>query len=266
MIKRKLKLPVKLLAVLIVIVLILSFAVILLGRAARNSSLFKIRDIVIREGGAAGSKIDLSFLIGRNLVAMDLEQEERNIAAIYPGYRQIRLIRVFPDRLYACFIRRQPIACVKLYRYFYVDNDAALFDIPADTAQLSNELPVIYGLDKKISGPQAGRTYNLNELLLGINIIKAVKNNRQLRGLKIKRIDINNPANAALTILLPEPAGALPPDGIEIRIGQEYIGDKINILASLLLQGRKDWDDIKYIDLRFKEPVIKFNEKNDKKK
>ena len=149
---------------------------------------------------------------------------------------------------------------------YYVDNDAALFDMPLDTAQSANELPVIYGLDRKISGSQAGREYNLNELLLAVNIIKTVRNNRQLRGLKIKRIDVSNPANAAFTILLPEPAQVVPPEGIEVRIGQGYLSDKINILASMLIQGRKDWDNIKYIDLRFKEPVIKFNEKNDRKK
>jgi cell division septal protein FtsQ len=270
MIKRKpklpLKLPLKLLAGLAAVTLILALSVVILSRAARNSSLFRVRDIVIREGNTVNSKIDLSFLVGRNIMAIDLEQEERNIAVIYPGYRQIRLIRVFPDRLFAYFVRRQPIACVKLYRYFYVDNDAALFDLPADAAQPANNFPVIYGLDRKISGPQAGRRYNLNELLLGVNIIKAVRNSRQLRGLRIKSIDVTNPDNAAFTILLPAPAQAVPPDGIEIRIGQGYLNDKMNILASLLIQGRNDWDNIKYIDLRFKEPVIKFNEKKDKKK
>jgi hypothetical protein len=36
-------------------------------------------------------------------------------------------------------------------------------------------------------------------------------------------------------------------------------------LASLFIQLKKDWFNIKYIDLRFKEPVIKFKDKDAKK-
>lgn len=262
--KRKLELPVKPLAGLLLIALILFFAAISLIRAAKNSGLFRVRDIITREGNSSISNIDLSFLVGRNILDIDLEEEQRSIARLYPGYREIKLVRVLPNRIFVYFSRRRPVACVKLYRYFYVDDEAVLFDIPADTAQLSLELPVICGLDSKIFGPKAGRKYNINELSVGIDIIKATNNNRRLRGLKIKKIDVTNLANVSFVISLPAPAAA--PDGIEIKIGQEYITDKINLLSSLLIQGRNDWSNIKYIDLRFKEAVIKFNEKTNKKK
>jgi cell division septal protein FtsQ len=257
--KQKFRLAVKPLVISAVIILVLSFAGILLGRAAKNCGLFTIRDIIVREGAVTVSSINLSFLLGRNIFAVDLGEEERNIARLYPGYREIKLIRVFPDRLFALFIRRRPVALVKLYRYFCVDEDAVLFDLSADAATLSAELPVISGLDTKIFGPKAGRKYNARELLLGVKIIKAIRDNRRLAKLRIKNIDVVNPANASFVVLLPvqaEPAGV----DIEIRIGQEYIVDKINILASLLVQERRDWSNIKYIDLRFKEPVIKFND------
>jgi cell division septal protein FtsQ len=256
--KRKSSLPVKPLAGLLLIALVLFFAAISLMRAAKNSGLFRVRDIIAREGNNAISSIDLSFLMGRNILEINLAEEERSIARLYPGYRGIKLVRVLPNRLFVYFIRRRPVAWVKLYRYFYVDDDAVLFDIPADAASLPPELPVISGLESKIFGPKSGRKYNIKELSCAIDIIKAADDNRRLRGMRIKKIDVSNLANVSFIISLPDAAAA--PDGIEIKLGQEYIRDKISLLSSLLIQGRNDWKNIKYVDLRFKEAVIKFND------
>jgi len=265
--KRKIKPPVKPFVGAAVIILLLFVAVVILKGAARNSRLFVVREVIIRENPDSGTKINLSYLTGRDILALDLKREELNIARAYPGYSRIKLIKVFPDRLFAYFIRRKPLAAVKLNRYFYVDASAVLFD-PPDAAAVASieELPAIYGLNTKIFGPKVGMKYNARELLLGVNIIKAVKNNRQLRGLKIKRIDVTNAASASFLVSLPVLAspGNPPDEGIEVKIGQDYIADKINILASMLIQGRNDWDNIKYIDLRFKEPVIKFKDKTKK--
>lgn len=258
--KRKLKVPVKQIAFAAAVVLILFISFNLLAAAARNSSLFTVREVIVRQDGASGEKIDLSFLVGRSTISINLQEEERNITRLYPGYSQIRLVRIFPDRLFAYFIRRKPLAVVKLVRYFCVDENAILFDVPKAAPSPAVELPVIHGLETKISAPQAGRKYNIRELLLAVNMIKTVKNNRQLRGLKIMRIDVANPANASLLISLPAMAQTKAPAGIEVKVGQDYLVDKMNILASLLIQGRSDWNNIKYIDLRFKEPVMKFKD------
>ncbi|MFA5155878.1 MAG: cell division protein FtsQ/DivIB [Candidatus Omnitrophota bacterium] len=259
--KRKIKVPVKPAASAAAVVLILFISFNLLATAARNSRLFIVRDVIVRQDIASGEKIDLSFLAGRNIMDINLQEQERNITKLYPGYNQIKLVRIFPDRLFAYFIKRKPVAAVKLNRYFCVDENAVLFDMPAAGSAASIELPVIYGLQGKIPAPQPGRKYNVRELLLAVNLTKVVKNNRQLRGLKIIRIDVTNPANASLSVSLPAMAQAKVPAGMEIKVGQDYLADKMNILASLLIQGRSDWDNIKYIDLRFKEPVIKFKDK-----
>ena len=47
--------------------------------------------------------------------------------------------------------------------------------------------------------------------------------------------------------------------GFEVRTGMNNIRQKMMILAGLVTQERKEWINIKYIDLRFKEPLIKLN-------
>ena len=120
-------LPVKLLFGLLTLILVLFFSVSYLASALKNSGFFNIKALIIRESEARNFTVDLSYLKGRNILTLDLQKEEQFISQIYPGYRKIRLVRVLPDRLFADFLRRRPVAYVKLYRYFCVDEDGVLF-------------------------------------------------------------------------------------------------------------------------------------------
>lgn len=220
-------------------------------RIIRRSDFFKIKYIIAKESNdGLESSIDLSYLQGRNTFALDLAQEARFISQFYPGYKKIRIVRILPDRLFADFLRRSPIAYVRLYRSFYVDEDAVLFEAAPGLEGL--DLPVISGLQTKIFAPQPGRKYNARELSAAVDIIKETKNNKVLRGLRIKRIDVADSSDISFFLLAPE--------NLQVKIGLDYIKDKVNILSSLLAQNKSDLGNIKYIDLRFKEPVIKFKD------
>lgn len=245
-------LPVKLLFGLLTLILVLFFSVSYLASALKKSGFFNIKALIIRESEARNFTVDLSYLKGRNILTLDLQKEEQFISQIYPGYRKIRLVRVLPDRLFADFLRRRPVAYVKLYRYFCVDEDGVLLE-PVE----ESDLPVIYGLETKIFGPKQGEKYNTRGLIVAINIIKTIKSNKVFRDLQVKKINVADPTNASFLISVPNLAFS---GNLEIKIGQEHINDKINILGSLLVQTKNDWGNIKYIDLRFKQPVIKFKD------
>lgn len=255
--KQKLKFPVKF-ALAAVVLLCVIFFLRYAAAKLQNSSYFIIRDIISNENQA----IDLSGLKGRNIFSVDLDQKARNLAQRFPDYKKIRIIRIFPDRLYADFVKRIPLAYVKLYRFFYVDSDAVLFD-PQGTAG-SLELPVITGLDTKIFGPKPGTRYNTRELRKALDIIKEAASSKGLKDYALKKIDMSDYANTALFFSVADSvaaaAGAFSGELLEVKIGPDYIGDKINILGNLLSQVNSDRFNIKYIDLRFKEPVIKLKE------
>lgn len=205
---------------------------------------FKIKDVVIR----GTDQVELSYLKGRNIFVVDLQKESGYLSLNYPAYKKIKLIRILPSHLFVDFIRRKPLGIVKLYRYFCVDEDMVLFDVSADLEE--EDLPVILGLDTKIFGPKQGRIYNIKELALALNIIKEAKSNRVLKDYEIKRIDVTNPSHASFFI----------PDDLEIKIGEGDTKDKIDILGSIFIHIKNDLNNVKYIDLRFKEPVIKFKD------
>jgi predicted RNA binding protein with dsRBD fold (UPF0201 family) len=161
-------------------------------------------------------------------------------------------VRLLPNRIFVYFIKRKPLALVKLYRYFYVDAENVLFDNEAQFPD--TKLPLIAGLETKIFKPRSGTKYNLRELSVALDIIKNAARNRLLRGYQIKKIDVASLNNVSF-YLGNEITGAL-----EVKINEDNLKDKINLLSGLLAQVKNNLTSIKYIDLRFKEPVIKLKE------
>lgn len=221
---------------------------------------FNIQEVIVRQEG-----VDLSYLKGRNIFAVDLVRNAQTLAARYPDCKRVKIIRVMPSRLYVDFILRRPVALVKLYRIFAVDDEATLFFPGAETRE--QDLPLITGLETKLFGPKSGKRYAAAELESALEIIKFARASRVFRGVRIAKIDVSNIANTSFTIPVPvvmpglinDPRRAVY-DAVEVRIGYGNIRQKLMILEGVLAQNKNDLSNIKYVDLRFKEPVIKFKD------
>lgn len=258
--KQKPKFPFKL-VIPVVIILLLLAAARYIFKITAQADYFKVKEIIFSEKNADS----LSYLKNESIFAIDLDKEAQFLLQKFPDYKKIRIIRVFPDRLYIDFVKRIPLAYVRLYRSFYVDSDAVLFEAPQLAPDVG--LPVITGLDTKIFGPKPGSRYNIKELTTALEIARGIKNNRAFRVYQLKKIDVASLGNttAFLSFGLSTTANNTAgnnPAGIgllEVKIGPDNIRDKINILASLLSQVNNERFNIKYIDLRFKEPVIKLD-------
>jgi hypothetical protein len=223
----------------------------------RTSKDFLVREIVSKDNSA-----DFSYLKGKNIFALDLKREGDLILNRYPDCVRIKLIRVLPNRLYVDFIQRKALGLIKLSRYFAVDQEGTLFYPPAQFDQMN--LPVISGLESKLYAPKPAKRYNIPELNLALEILQEVLANKQLRNFKISRIDVSQPMNAwfliPVQVKMPGSIQAgqdILYENMEVKIGYGNIKQKILILAGLLSQGKGDLASIKYVDLRFKEPVIK---------
>lgn len=230
----------------LIIFLALFFIISYIWRVFGSCGYFKISEVIAK----SADSIDLSYLKGRNIFNVDLKRESGYILDSFPEYANVRLTRVFPGRVFADFIDRRPQAFIKLYKYFAVDEEGVIFypkNQPAET-----ELPVITGLETKIFGPKSGKRYSIRELVLALNIIKESKRNNILKYYKIKKIDVATYTSASLLI---QDNGQ---QSLEVKLGGDNIQNKIAILGGLLIAAKKDIENIKYIDLRFKEPVIKF--------
>jgi hypothetical protein len=52
---------------------------------------------------------------------------------------------------------------------------------------------------------------------------------------------------------------------IQIMIDQDQLTDKVDMLEILFQNGKINWGQVKYIDIRFKEPIIKENTPEEQK-
>lgn len=258
--KEKIKLSSRLIATVVLILLALGFILGYIWLSLTTSDYFKIKSIVTKDL----SPDDFSYLLGKNIFSVDLKNESRHILQFYPESSKINLVRVLPDRLFVGSLKRKPIAIVKLNRYFALDNNGTFFYTSKPEEQ---QLPLVLGLATKISSPLPGRRYNIREIAYVTNLLKEIKKSRELKDYIIKEIDLTSPNDVSISILYfletPGPEGVkgtVAPLSLEVKIGQDNVKGKIAILSSVIAQTRNDLASIKYIDLRFKDPVIKFKD------
>lgn len=187
--------------------------------------------------------------MGRNIFSIDLHKESEHIAGYSPESLRVSLVRLFPDRIFVNFVQREPVALVSLYRYFAVDESGVLFELPVNYEK--ENLIVISGLTSKITKVIPGRRLESKELDLALAVIKEIKRYPNLNSLQIKRIDIEGSDYITMLISVKEEQKIL-----EVRISRGNILEKIAVMSGLIAQRKNNLKDVRYIDLRFNEPVI----------
>lgn len=258
--KKKRVLPKKLILFCVVALFAVIFVTGYIWTIFRSSDYFKIKDVVCKEAVGA----DFSYIKGKNIFAINLEKESRYIQSFHPDYKRIKLVRVFPDRIFVYFVKRTPLALVKLHKDFIMDREGVLCNLPVGPQR--PELPLVTGLETKIFGPSAGKSYNIKETALVLKIIREFEKNRAFKNYRIKRIDVKNINNASIFLLFPPEAAdfsrgnnrGLAYDGLEVKLGEDNISRKMSILGAVITRGKLGLANIKYIDLRFVKPVIKY--------
>ncbi|MBM3243325.1 MAG: hypothetical protein FJZ12_00610 [Candidatus Omnitrophica bacterium] len=226
-----------------------------------SSDYFTVKDITKR----GDFNINLSYLIGKNIFSLNLPYESAHIEKSCSDCLRVKIARVMPNRLFVDFIRRKPVALVKLSRYFAVDLNGVLFN-PSESYEDLN-LPLITGLDKRIPSVTLGKAYKIKELNLALSIIKEAGRFMNLRDYPISKIEVGPREDIILFIIIDFVKGfnygLQIPDSqkmLEVRVSQGNIIEKIAVMSGLINQEKHQLFNIKYIDLRFKEPVIKFKD------
>jgi hypothetical protein len=157
------------------------------------------------------------------------------------------------------------LALVELYRYFAVDENAVLYDTAL--APLDSGVPLITGLKSKLPQVKVGREYKIKELALSLDIIREMSKFVNLKSYPARRIDIAGLDDITIFMIVDSGTSIysnwqMPRKQkiLEVRISQGNIIEKIAVMSGLINQEKDNLGNINYIDLRFKEPVIKFKD------
>lgn len=227
-----------------------------------ESGYFSIKKIIIK--GIADIDPPREFL-GKNLFTLRIKDLEKRLYFRYPQLRDLVIKRSFPDTLIITSHARIAVAKLsglgsKQGTIFLIDKEGVLLDLP--DASKYDKLPTIYGLSGKIKHlPKAGKIKNA-ALSIALIILQEYGKIEGFREKRIRCIDLSVPADAFFEIetegetSLDKEKAKKPSKGVfKVIIGNEEARERMNVLRVLISKIKSNLDQIKYIDLRFKNPV-----------
>jgi cell division septal protein FtsQ len=246
------------------VVVAIGIAAGLMAGAFFSSDYFKVKEIIVGSGDAS----ILAYLQGRNILSLDLERESAVLLSRCPQCKRVRITKILPDRLFVQYMRRSPAALVKTNTgLFCLDDDGTLF--PSSLMQQESSLPVICGLENKLSNLQPGRRYKSKDMVLALEMIAQIRKYGIFKGYRIKSVNMQDSLNAYV-IMVPDSEevsrnGAVnnanrtggSAGSIEIKLGSDNIKNKLMLLENLVAQTKVDIASINYVDMRFRDPVLK---------
>ena len=210
-----------------------------------NSRFFAVKEIVVnREGNysleEARKKVEKLYM-GRNIFTVDLKQISDMIAVNFPHLKRSEVRRVMPDRLEIDFIVRTPVAVLDVGKGLVLDSEGVVLSDISDRSALIN----IRGASFFLRAPTAGSRIKTRAILQALSLIDVLRERNIARQYEVEYIDVKDRNNLILNI-----------NGVLVKMGNDGFAVKINSLKRILRDPDLDFKDIKYIDLRFEDPVI----------
>ena len=216
-----------------------------------HSPLFEVKEVMIDRSIQFIDLRALKDLKGANIFKVDLSKVDRQIAERYPYIAQLRVVRQLPDRILILAKKREPLMQVYIKKkYLILDTEGvALYYLltPAN-------LPQIYGIPLEHGWLFLGGHIRGQELSKVVDILNAFKQSSYLRRWRIHAVQAGNLSKIDLTV----------GENMHVILDQDDTQDKIELLQMLISTNKIDLNKVKYIDLRFKEPVIANNVDEDK--
>ena len=209
-----------------------------------HAEFFKIRSVMVDPVVGFIDKKELNRLVGKNIFMVDLYHLQRKLEIKYPQAAQLSVRRHFPNEVYIEAQKRFPLAAVLINnKMIIIDENATVL---AATDKLAKNLPLIVGIRTRYNKIFLGTTIYSREIQTALKVIGAFENNKMLTGQHIVKINVENLSKIEFNLS----------NNLAIMIDWDKIDEKINSLGIVLTQGRVNLAEVKYIDLRFQEPII----------
>ena len=212
------------------------------GLFATRSEAFRIAEI---ESSANSALHIPPSLIGQNLWTVDLESLAEQLHAQRPEVRSVRVIRSLPNRLRVEVVERTPLAQLKLGQWHAVDLEGFIF--AQDHAAPLDWLIMIKGAESQKVPLKTGKVNESERLALALRVVARLQEPPALGRHKAMAVDVSDPQHVVFTI-----------DGeTEVRCGSEAeLPTALYRLRAALERIDKQSLEARYIDVRFKDPVI----------
>lgn len=220
------------------------FGAIRIQHLVLHSQYFRIKTIVIDPALHFINKRDLIKYKGENIFTVDIGLIQKRLGQRYPQVSDLRVVRKFPDQLSVMAKKRMPFVQTTIGgKILTLDENAVVLSSASD---INNKLPFIKGLDITISHFSLGMPLRGKNVNTAVSILREYELTTVLSTLKVSEINVSNLSKVEMLLS----------NDLLIILDQDNISRRIAVLGIIITQGQVDIGDVKYIDLRFKEPIL----------
>ena len=210
----------------------------------RQWDYFAVKDIWYESSLKSIEASELANLKGKNLFEIDLKKVQRQLQLRYPQFANLQVIKRFPNQILVVARQRTPFAQAKISaRYVILDERGHALSSMGDP---DGRLPLITGLRLPKGRMTIGSLIENEDLQVALGIIRVFRTERALVSYKISKIDVGNLSEIYFSLT----------ESLKVIIDEENFRHKLRILALVLSQAKSELNTVKYIDLRFKEPIL----------
>ncbi len=211
----------------------------------KHAEIFTIKDIQKEPSLQFVRSQTLDQIMGENIFSVDLRSIQRRLQRQFPEVDKLRVSRKFPDTICLSARKREPFAVLMSHQHeILLDEDGYVLSF--DTLP-SSRYPVIQGFSGQTKFV-LGRPLRGEAIHLALKIIAEIRAQDPAFDWPLSQIDISNLSQITL----------LFSNDLTIIFDREHVPQKVQTLAVLLHQGKLDYQNINYIDLRLKDPIISY--------
>jgi cell division septal protein FtsQ len=243
MVRKKIKIIFNFIPVVIIIIISLGL-ILFISNFLQNSVYFRIKQIICSDQNKIDEINKFLDIKNRNIFSVSPMQISKKLKEKFPEFAEIKVLREFPDSIIIKFIKRVPIAEFSSSGDYFVIDDEGIVLGYSDNFERSN-LTTISGLDINFKNLKSGQRIKSRKLNVALSLLRQISNIVELRRFRLSQLDVSNLNKIYFFI-----------NNTQILIRKEDFDEKLKILVTLLRQ-LPELDEINYIDLRFKDPVIK---------
>ncbi len=210
----------------------------------RHNSYFKIRAVVIDPSLQFIDKSHLRNLLGKNIFNIDLVAVQRRLARKYPQASDLKVTKRFPNQVAVVAKERHPFAQIQVKgKVVVLDKQSTVLLLQEKSAK---DLPLI--ISSKAYNQKLVRGLPLRgaDIRVALMIAKNFKDVKSLSSYAIEKINIDNLSKIHFTLS----------NDLDVIIDRNKIAQRMRVLGVVLSQDQLDFKQVKYVDLRFNEPII----------
>ncbi len=208
-----------------------------------TASMFDVKKVTIEQSISFIDQRPLRDLMGQNIFSVDLSMLHQQIAKKYPQISQLRVVRQMPDTIEVLAKKRDILLQVSSHnKFLIVDTEGVTMFYTASPVPF----PLVRGISLERNKIVLGVPSTIKELNLVVALLRELKSHPNTSRLKVISIEAGNLSKIQLLVM----------PNIQIIIDQDDLIAKVNMLEILFQNGKINWPLVRYIDIRFKEPII----------